>query len=135
MKRFNLLEWFRQLRMFVIADPRDNSITFSKALYKKLRLLDYEKDPKAYVFYLPSEDKYAFCINPELGRDDAPLAEIQYNTKYSTIGFECLVPTVQKIFYDYGLLHDRPCKLTVTEHVIEKEDCNLNYYVIEWPYV
>lgn len=135
MKNFNLFRWLSLLSLYVIADPGDNSITFSKGLYRSLRLLKYKDAPRAYTFYLPQTGQYAFCINPGI-QQDAPLATIQYNTKYHIVGFECLIPTVQKIFYDYGISSDCPCKLSVTVRKCRNEEGKkFKYYIIERPYV
>lgn len=135
MKIFNIFNWFSQLRLYVIADPRDNSVTLSKGLFRKMRIMKYKEEPRAYVFYLPDRKLYGFCINPKI-REDAPLSSIQYNTKHRTIGFECLVPTVQKIFFDYGLPSDKAVKLTVSVRDCRNEEGErFKYYIIEKPYV
>ena len=131
---FNIFKWFRQLRWYVIADPNDNSITFSKGLYKALKLLSYEVKPCAFVFTLSDTKEYAFCINPDLP-EGLPMGEIQFNPKYKTIGFESLVPTVQSVFFDYGLPADRACKLSVSKGTQIVEGKELIYYKIERPYV
>lgn len=105
-----LKNWFRRRSFFVICDPSDNSITFSKALFKHLKVMDGDT-AKMYVFRVGGD--YAFAINPDLGGAETQLADIQYNAKHKTIGFECLVPTVNRIVYDYGLPHDRKVKLSV----------------------
>lgn len=114
-----LKNWFRRRSFFVICDPSDNSVTFSKALFHHLKVMDGDT-AKVYVFSLatgaaPFRDKgeYAFVINPDLGGAETQLADVQYNAKHKTIGFECLVPTVNRIIYDYGLPHDHKVKLSV----------------------
>lgn len=130
-----LKNWFRRRTFFVICDPNDNSVTFSKALFKHLNVMKMEK-AQVYVFSLatgvaPYKDRgeYGFILNPEFDCE-TQLADIQYNDKHKTIGFECLVPTVNRIFYDYGLPHDKPVKLSV-------ELCRVNelkYYKICRPH-
>lgn len=104
-----VMGWYRRRRFWVIADPTDNSITFSKALFKHMDVMEMDV-AMVYVFRVGT--KYAFVINPEFDHP-TQLADIQYNDKYKTVGFECLVPTVNRIFYDYGLPHDKRVKLTV----------------------
>lgn len=113
-----LRNWFRRRSFFVICDPADNSVTFSKALFKHMDVMEMD-EAKVYVFSLatgvaPFKDKgeYGFILNPDFGQE-TQLADIQYSGKHKTIGFECLVPTVNRIFYDYGLPHDKPVKLSV----------------------
>lgn len=69
-------------------------------------------EAKVYVFRLSDSKDYCFTINPILEKD-TQLADIQYNSKHHTVGFESLCPTVNRIFYDYGLPHDSRAKLTV----------------------
>lgn len=100
------------LRCFVIADASDNSITFSKGLCNKMRLLELDK-AMVMTFLVSDSGRYAFTINPPFTEDETQLAEVSYNGKYRCIGYECLVPTVNRIFYDYGLPMDSRCKLSV----------------------
>lgn len=115
-----LIRWWRSiryLRYFVIADSNDNSITFSRKLYKHIELNSHVENAKefvkVFVFKVPELNTYAFMINPELNQE-TQLADIQYNSKYKTIGFESLLPTVNRIFNDYGLPFGLKAKLTVT---------------------
>lgn len=109
-----IINWFRHRRFFVIADANDNSITFSRALFKQLNVMDADQ-AKVFVFWVPQNNCYAFMLNPCLDQP-TQLADIQYNGKYHSIGFECLVPTVNRIFYDYRLPHGSRCKLSVERH-------------------
>lgn len=119
-----LKNWFRRRSFFVICDPSDNSVTFSKALFKHMGVM--EKDAaKVYVFYIPDADAYGFVLNPQFDQE-TQLADIQYNAQHKTIGFECLVPTVNRIFYDYGLPFDKPAKLSVQVCVAQ----DIQYYKI-----
>jgi len=111
--------WYRRRSFYVIADPTDNSITFSKALFKHMDVMGLDK-AKVYVFRI--QDHYAFTVNPHFD-EPTQLADIQYNAQYKTIGIESLVPTVNRIFYDYGLCHDVPCKLSVQLRSIKGVTC------------
>lgn len=130
---WNIFKWFRERNNYVIADPNDNCITISKSLCKKMRLLDYEGDNiNVLTFKVPGEDVYAFTINPDLEEDVTCLSMMMYDTKSHTIGFESRCPTVNRIFYDYGLPIEKPIKLTISVH---KADVNgMVYYVIEKPH-
>ena len=112
-----LLLWWRSLRFFryyIIADSYDNSITFSRKLYKHIELSSHcDEQAKVYVFEIPAWATYGFAINPELTQE-TQLADLQYNEKYKTIGFESLCPTVNRIFHEYGLPYGAKMKLTVT---------------------
>ena len=109
-----IYNWFRSRHMYVIADASDNSITLSRSLFRHMGGLDLDQ-AKVFVFKISSHDKqpvYAFTINPSF-EQETQLADIQYNSKYKTIGFETLNPTVNRIFYDYGLEPLIKVKLTV----------------------
>ena len=117
LKRFLL--WWRSLRYhryYVIADCSDNSITFSHKLSRHIELSSHcEDSAKVFVFGIPAWGTYGFIVNPALDQE-TQLADIQYNEKYKTIGFESLCPSVNRIFCEYGLPCDLKMKLTVTVH-------------------
>lgn len=125
MKR--LIEWLTRRQRYVIADPVDNSITFSKRLYKDLRVEGLEQ-AKVMTVKLGKDGDYAFTINPPI-EQETQLAEIMYNSKHKCVGYECLVPTVNRIFYDYMLPAGQACRLSVT---IGRSN-NLTYYRIHRP--
>ena len=110
--------WYRHRALYVIADATDNSITFSKALFDLMDVMKLDV-AKVYVFKLFNVKSlsrelplYAFAINPPF-EQETQLADIQYNAKHKCIGFESLCPTVNKIFYDYGLPHNTKAKLSI----------------------
>ena len=115
--------------MYIIADPRDNSITLSRRLVRRMGVMKAEQ---AKVFVFKTNDKYqryAFTLNPQL-TEPTQLCDIQYNTKHRCIGFETLCPTVNKIFYDYRLPLAKAVKLSVRSRTLR----NITYYVIIPPY-
>lgn len=112
--------WYRQRTLYVIADATDNSITFSKALFDLMDVMKLDV-AKVYVFKLCSKPYYAFAINPPI-EQETQLADIQYNAKHKCIGFESLCPTVNRIFYDYGLPADTKVKLSVEQGITYIED-------------
>ena len=123
---YNML--FRR-SMYIIADPRDNSITLSRRLVRRMGVMKAEQ---AKVFVFKTNDKYqryAFTLNPQL-TEPTQLCDIQYNTKHRCIGFETLCPTVNKIFYDYRLPLAKAVKLSVRIRTIR----HITYYVIIPPY-
>lgn len=111
-------------RFYVIADCHDNSITLSKALFKYMNV--YKQD-EAKVYVTKVEDYYAFVINPPI-EQPTQLADIQYNAKYKTIGFESLCPTVNRIVYDYGLPANTRIKLSIK--ILHTKENNITYYLI-----
>ena len=111
--------------MYIIADPRDNSITLSRRLVRRMGVMKAEQ---AKVFVFKTNDKYqryAFTLNPQL-TEPTQLCDIQYNTQHRCIGFETLCPTVNKIFYDYRLPLAKAAKLSVRIRTIR----HITYYVI-----
>jgi hypothetical protein len=107
--------WYRHRSLYVIADPADNSVTLSRALFEHMDVMNQEQ-AKVFMFSVGDGSAgtgiYAFTLNPDIEQPTC-LADIQYNSKHRSIGFESLVPTVNRIFYDYGLPYDRPVKLSV----------------------
>lgn len=127
-----LKEFIRRLRdraAYVIADPADNSITFSRCLYKRLRILETGKG-KVMVFRLKDDGRYCFTLDIPEEAKDTQLAEVMYNSRYRCVGFESLVPTVNRIFYDYSLPAGAQCKLTTQEVVTD----TMKYHIICPPY-
>ncbi len=70
---------------------------------------------KVMMFWEPESECYGFVVSPKLSKE-TQLADVQFNTKYGTVGFESLVPTVARVLYDYGIDADR-VKLSVTEQM------------------
>lgn len=127
-----IIKWWRHRRNFVILDPRDNSVTFSRRLFHRLKTTyeDVDIQPKVFVFFIPATKRYGFAINVPL-EQTTQLADIQYNPKHKCIGFESLNPTVAKILYDYGVWHFlKPCKFTVTTQTTPQGQL---YFQIERP--
>ena len=120
--------WYRHRSLFVILDPADNSVTLSRGLFDMMDVMNQE-DAKVFVFscysIFEAVKSYAFTLNPKFDKPTT-LCDIQYNSKYHTVGFETLCPSVNRIFYDYGLPHDSKVKLSVK--VCKTGD--LNYYKI-----
>ena len=127
-----LKEFIRRLKdraAYVIADPADNSITFSRGLYKRLRILETGRG-KVMVFRLKDDGRYCFTLDIPEEAKDTQLAEVMYNSRYRCVGFESLVPTVNRIFYDYSLPAGAQCKLTTQEVVTD----TMKYHIICPPY-
>lgn len=124
-----IITWLRSLFVYVIADATDNSITFSRRLFKRLNVMGLDV-ARIYAFYIPDTRCYGFMLNPPI-EQETQLADVQYNSKHRCIGFECLCPTVNRIFYDYGLPANARCKLSVK---VCKTKEGLTYYQICRPY-
>lgn len=110
-------KYLESMSLYVICDAKDNSVTFSTGLFKRLRVMR-QSEAKIIVFTLAGTNDYAFMLNPpELTPDDTQLADVKYDYIDRSVGFECLVPTVNRIFFDYGLPADTKWKLSVKEGV------------------
>ena len=128
-----IITWWRNRHNFVIMDVGDNSVTFSRRLFRHIKHVCGEADiqPKVFVFYTPATKCYGFAINVPFDQP-TQLADIQYNSKHKCIGFESLNPTVAKMLYDYGVSRFlKPCKLTVTTQVTPQGRV---YFQIERPH-
>lgn len=129
----SIVKWWQSFRLYVIADPSDNSVTLSKALFRHIKNNAREDEPaRVFVFSLgyPYTKRYAFMVNPDIDKP-TQLCDIQFNSKYRCIGFETLCPSVGKIFYDYNLPASGRVKLSVS---IRKTTHNKMFYLIEKPH-
>ena len=115
-------------RMFVVAEATDNSITFSSALCRDVMK---HNPSKAKVFTFTFKENgipyYAFTIDPDI-KEETQFSEIQYNSKYRCVGYECLIPSVTRIFNEYGI-NDNKKKLVVTSRYV----CKMKIYIIRRP--
>lgn len=131
--------WLGNMRLYVIADSTDNSVTFSKDLFRMLDVMDQD-EAKVFVFHLCNACSevpgrwagriYAFTVNYPFAQETQQ-GEIQYNAKYRSIGFESLCPTVNQIFYDYSLPAMTKAKLSVVP-AVELHN-GFKYYIIMPP--
>lgn len=109
-----IIQWWRSLRYYVIADPADNSITLSKRLFYHIKNNAFDGDEaRVFVFKVTNSDSYGFMANPCI-KQPTQMCDIQYNDKYRCIGFETLCPSVGHIFYAYGLNATQRVKLSVS---------------------
>lgn len=106
--------WWQSLRYYVIADPADNSVTLSKALFRHIKSNANDEDKACvFMFSIKNTNNYGFMTNPGI-EQPTQMCDIQYNDKYRCIGFETLCPSVGKILYTYGLDATRRVKLSVS---------------------
>lgn len=111
----NINQWLQGLTLFVILDGRDNSVTFSRGLWRRIRP---HLSDRADILGYKAGDVYGFALNPTLDKErDNAIAQVQYNAKHRCIGYESLVPTLARIFTDYGI----PIGCRVRLHVIPRD--------------
>lgn len=121
-------KWWDSLRYYVILDPKDNSVTLSKALFKHMKKNAKGESANVFVFKIKHNDNYAFMVNPNL-EQPTQLCEIQYNDKYKCIGFETLCPSVGKILYDYGMPDSQTLKMSVSVQLTHGEEPAIYYQI------
>lgn len=115
---------------YVIADATDNTFTLSEELFEHMGVMELDV-AKAFVFSV-GQGHYAFMLNPELGQP-SQLADVQYNSKYRSIGFQSLCPSVNRIFYDYRLPHGSRARLSVKPCSLRRRENKIRYYKILRP--
>ncbi len=127
-----LINKWRSLRYYVIADPSDNSVTLSRHLFyhmKKCAESSGVDGASVFVFRIPQGGTFGFMLSPEIS-EPTQLCKIQYNGKYRCIGFETLCPSVGRIFFEYGLPALRPVKLSVS---VRQTPQGKTYYQFDLP--
>lgn len=127
-----LINKWRSLRYYVIADPSDNSVTLSRHLFyhmKKYAESSGVDGASVFVFRIPQGGTFGFMLSPEIS-EPTQLCQIQYNGKYRCIGFETLCPSVGRIFFEYGLPALRPVKLSVS---VRQTPQGKTYYQFDLP--
>lgn len=123
--------WWQSLRYYVIADPADNSVTLSKALFNHIKSNAQEGDAaRVFVFKVIHTDTFGFMTNPGI-EQSTQMCDIQYNDRYRCIGFETLCPSVGQILYHYRLPADRRVKLSVS---LQSTAQGKTYYQFDRPH-
>ena len=97
-----LANFFFRRCLYVVADPSDNSVTLSPLLLEFILRVTGLGENKVYAFRLSSRGGYAFMLNPDIS-EETVTAPIQWNSKHHCSGFACNCPSVNRIFYDYGI--------------------------------
>ena len=109
-----ITKWWQSFRFYIIADPADNSVTLSKALFNHMKDNAHEGDEaRIFVFKITDSSSFGFMTNPSI-EQPTQMCNIQYNGKYRCIGFETLCPSVGQILYTYGLNASQRVKLSVS---------------------
>ena len=116
--------WMDEHTCRVLIDGSDNSVSMSKGLIKAAGIFDKDIEG-ALIVRLVSTGEYAIVFKQN-GDERIPMANvIQYNSKYKSIGFESLTPTVNRILNDYNL----PLMSKQTLWV-KRKTTNINYWLI-----
>jgi hypothetical protein len=70
-----------------------------------------DNSAQVFVFAIPEERTYGFTTH--IPQEPTQLCTIQYNSRYHSVGFESLCPSVVKMYYDYLFSLNRRYKLYV----------------------
>lgn len=126
-----LKKMWQSLRYYVIADPADNSVTLSKALFRHMKSSALEgSEACVFVFSIPADNTFGFMVNPDFDKQ-TQLCNIQYNERFHCVGFETLCPSVGRILYDYGIGESIRVKLSVS---VRKTPQGKMFYQFEKPH-
>ena len=107
-----LANFFFRRYLYVVADPSDNSVTLSPLLLEFILRVTGLGENKVYAFRLSSRGGYAFMLNPDIS-EETVTSSIQWNSKHHCSGFACNCPSVNRIFYDYGIDRTAPARIFV----------------------
>ena len=122
--RIAIARWLDEHTCRVLLDGSDNSVSMSKGLIKAVGIFDRDVEG-ALIVKTNSSGRYAIVFKQN-GDERIPMANaIQYNSKYKSIGFESLTPTVNRILNDYNL----PLMSKQTLWV-KKKTTNIDYWLI-----
>lgn len=126
--------WCGRPMLYVIADPRDNSVSFSPRLWNRIRrkAIAAGVNPRVLTFRMSDSGAYAFTLDADV-EEQSSMSKVQYDPRTGSIGFESLIPTVNKIFYDYGAPTDEalsPVKMAVRR----VRNNNMEIYILKSPW-
>lgn len=96
--------WVDEHTCSVLIDGSDNSVSMSKGMIKAVGI--YDKDIEGALIVKTTDEQYGIVFKEKDRPEHSELsnvANIQYNSKYKSIGFETLTPMANRILDDYGL--------------------------------
>lgn len=114
--------------LYVMLDPVDSSVTFSRNLVHVVRAL-YEVPHIHHLFaflFRTESGEYAFMIN-RFSPNDTVVTEVQYNFRARSAGFQASVPNVDRILAEYALPYNKKAFLPVSLHITND---GYNYFLI-----
>ena len=72
-------KWWQSLRYYVIADPADNSVTLSKALFNHIKNEAFGSDEaRVFVFKITDSGCFGFMTNPSIEQPTVCWANLIY---------------------------------------------------------
>lgn len=111
-------------RKHVILCASDDSVTFSPALLRKIRR-HTKQDLRVLTIGVSGTNDYCFFVAPDMEElsEGLKLPTIQYNPRTREYGYHCFSPTVNKMFYEWGLEPDVVVKCRVTRKRVRGQWC------------
>lgn len=111
-------------KKYVILNAADDSVTFSAALLRKIRRHTRTNLSVLTVGVKGSKD-YAFIVAPRMEElsEEVKLPTIQYDVRSKEYGYHCFNPTVNRMFYNWGLMPDTKVKCVVTRKRLRGQWC------------
>lgn len=111
-------------RTHVILSAKDDSVTFSPALLRKIRR-HTGKDLRVLTVAVAGTNDYAFIVAPKMEEltEDVKLPTIQYDPKTKDYGYHCFNPSVNRMLYDLGLEPDAVIRCRVSRKRVRGQWC------------
>lgn len=109
---------------YVVLSATDDSVTFSPALLRAIRK-HTTNDLKVLTLGISGTKDYCFFVAPKMEEltDGLKLPTIQYDIRTKEYGYHCFSPTVNKMFYEWGLEPDTKVKCRVTRKRVREQWC------------
>lgn len=109
---------------YVVLSAADDSVTFSPALLRAIRR-HTGNDLKVLTLGVSGTQDYCFFVGPKMEEltDGLKLPTIQYDIRTKEYGYHCFSPTVNKMFYEWGLDADAKVKCKVTRKKVRGQWC------------
>lgn len=111
-------------RTYVVLSAKDDSVTFSPALLRKIRR-HTGQDLRVLTVKTTGKNEYAFIVAPKLDEvsEDVKLPNIQYDPKTKEYGYHCFNPSVNMMLYDLGQEADAVVKCPVSRKRVRGQWC------------
>lgn len=111
-------------RRHVILRASDDSVTFSPALLRAIRR-HTGKNLEVLTVAVKGTNNYAFIVAPKMEEvtEEVKLPTIQYDPKSKEYGYHCFNPSVNMMFYEWGLEPDAVVKCRVTRKRVRGQWC------------
>jgi hypothetical protein len=111
-------------RRHVILRASDDSVTFSAALLRTIRR-HTAKDLRVLTVSVKGTNDFAFIVAPKMNEvtEDVKLPTIQYNAATKEYGYHCFNPSVNMMFYEWGLNVDAVVKCRVSRKRVRGQWC------------